>query len=73
MLNKLFVGTAKLDDMENLERIKETNLRPIDVDVMFRKLVGGRIKIELAYYKLVNIRGGRVQKYSTQVKVPLHY
>ncbi len=47
------LGTAKLAIWKTRKN-KGNQLETIDVDVMFRKLVGGRIKIELAYYKLVN-------------------
>ncbi len=52
LLNYL-LGTAKLAIWKTRKN-KGNQLETIDVDVMFRKLVGERIKIELAYYKLVN-------------------
>ncbi len=52
LLNDL-LGTAKFAIWKTRKN-KGNQLETIEVDVMFRKLVGGRNKIEFAYYKLVN-------------------
>lgn len=52
LLNYL-LGTAKLS-IWKMRKNKGEQLGTTEVEMMFRKLVGGRLKIEFAYYKLVN-------------------
>lgn len=52
LLNYL-LGTAKLSIWKTRKN-KGEQLGITDLEMMFRKLVGGRLKIEFAYYKLVN-------------------
>jgi len=56
LLNYL-TGTVKLVIWKT-RKIQGLQLNSINVEVMFMKLVAGRLKIEFAYYSLVNNQKG---------------